>query len=458
MSSVEGMSRTQIKRALKSLRKEWETPPTTEQTDLQKELLRGLYDREQDETEIYFYSQDDNGFPVGGRVANSGSGARVYPTLQLDLTVDKDQWAGIERPKYVYPGNWPPDRISDLIPTAGKSEECFKCHRIKSCRCAAGELPTWIDHWQTSWTDEFRIKPAGNRGLGLFANIHFDHGDVLGQYSGELVPKIARNRTAYTASFSIGKYAPKSANNSTCYINAANGGSAFRFLNHSCNPNAELLLRKCGTKSRRLIAVTARREINEGDEITIEYAEGYFVTCLCEQCESRKTKSNGKKRKFEEEKSGTKSRGKKRRFEEEESSTDDTEDSDSGDKYPEGGAESDTDFTSSSLEPLRKKAKKSAPSGKQKSVPSEAKKTGPSEAKKSGPSEAKKSGPLEAKKSGPSEVKKSGPLEVKKSAPSEVKKSAPSEAKKSAPSEAKKTVFLWRTSARGKSKVVPRKH
>lgn len=361
MVSIQDMSRAQIKKALRSLRTEWENPPTTEQTDMQKELLRGLYDQEQDETEIFFYSQDDNGFPVGSRIADSRSGVRVYPTLQLSLAVDRDRWTGIKRPEEVSPENWPPDQISDLIPTAGKSERCFKCHKVKTCKCDAGELPAWIDYWQTNWTNDFRIKPAGNRGLGLFANTCFDIHDVLGQYTGELLPNIGRNKTSYDASFSIGKYNPKPTEKSICIISAANRGSAFRFLNHSCNPNAEFLIRKCGPKSRRLVAVTARQAINEDDEITINYGKGYFNPCLCEQCESQRTKSKGRKRKFEEVKS----------------SNDDTEDSDSGNNNLEDGSESDKGISSSSPEPPPKKAKKSAPSGKKKSAPSEEKKSAP---------------------------------------------------------------------------------
>jgi hypothetical protein len=49
-------------------------------------------------------------------------------------------------------------------------------------------------------------------------------------------------------------------------IDAAVGGSAARYLNHSCEPNCAPLI-----ESRR-VTVTARRDVRPGEELTYDYA------------------------------------------------------------------------------------------------------------------------------------------------------------------------------------------
>jgi uncharacterized protein len=61
----------------------------------------------------------------------------------------------------------------------------------------------------------------------------------------------------------------------------------FRYLNHSCDPNCELVLVDCtypdGTKAPTEVELHALRPIAEGDELTIDYAwsaDG-AIPCLC---------------------------------------------------------------------------------------------------------------------------------------------------------------------------------
>jgi SET domain-containing protein len=57
-----------------------------------------------------------------------------------------------------------------------------------------------------------------------------------------------------------------------------------RYLNHSCNPNAEALY--CG----RRLWIYAKRDIEPGEAITIDYGSEYFDAfirpkgCGCDQC------------------------------------------------------------------------------------------------------------------------------------------------------------------------------
>ena len=142
-------------------------------------------------------------------------------------------------------------------------------------------LERWAD-----WTLDFRIERVGVRGHGVFAVHYFDSSDVLGQYVGELLPMNSVNsRSSYNAALSIGKYDSNFNRQQKCFIDSANMGSVFRFLNHSCEPNAELLERKCGKRSGRILVVVVTRDIEAGEEVTINYGDDYFgEDCLCRPC------------------------------------------------------------------------------------------------------------------------------------------------------------------------------
>jgi hypothetical protein len=65
-----------------------------------------------------------------------------------------------------------------------------------------------------------------------------------------------------------------------CEIDGARSGSAFRFLNHSCDPNAALFVGRVGT-DRRVKYVMAIRDIEEGEAVTIDYGWKWKASDLC---------------------------------------------------------------------------------------------------------------------------------------------------------------------------------
>jgi uncharacterized protein len=71
-------------------------------------------------------------------------------------------------------------------------------------------------------------------------------------------------------------------------IDGSSRGNLARYVNHSCRPNAEALLRK-GT-----IVFVALRRLAVGEEITLDYGKDYFdlfiknVGCRCASCGSKR--------------------------------------------------------------------------------------------------------------------------------------------------------------------------
>jgi len=103
-------------------------------------------------------------------------------------------------------------------------------------------------------------------GSGVFAAGEFKRGDVIGEVFGRVV-----------------------AGPGDCYaielddIHTLDPDAPFRFLNHSCNPNAEFFTDHRKRDGHYRMFVGARRKIRVGEELTIAY--GWSATdavrCLC---------------------------------------------------------------------------------------------------------------------------------------------------------------------------------
>ena len=105
-------------------------------------------------------------------------------------------------------------------------------------------------------------------GKGVFAQKSFKTGELIGVIRGELVGQ-ADYGSDYCIEFSDEhSLEPK---------------APFRYLNHSCEPNAELVVYEYEEDDDRDLVVLATRRINEAQEITIDYSwpADAAIKCLC---------------------------------------------------------------------------------------------------------------------------------------------------------------------------------
>lgn len=114
-------------------------------------------------------------------------------------------------------------------------------------------------------------------GLGLFTNINLTKGDLVIEYTGEVI-------TAKEANLRGGKYLFELNDNFT--IDGKGRNNTARYINHSCQPNCYPELNEDETK----VFIFAKKKIAPGEELTYNYGEDYFnriirpLGCLCQKC------------------------------------------------------------------------------------------------------------------------------------------------------------------------------
>ena len=112
-----------------------------------------------------------------------------------------------------------------------------------------------------------RVKKS-KLGKALYAVVDFETGQEIGLVEGKII-----NDPDYGSEYCV------ALDDRTSIEPAA----PFRFLNHSCEPNCELLIREYEDSSDRQLAVHAIVPIKAGAELTIDYAwpADAAIHCLC---------------------------------------------------------------------------------------------------------------------------------------------------------------------------------
>ncbi len=118
---------------------------------------------------------------------------------------------------------------------------------------------------------EVRRSPIDGR--GVFATRRLPAGRKFGELAGERIGRReARRRARKRRRIAIVEFEDGTA------IDAAVGGNAFRYVNHSCAPNA--YMRRCYGR----VEFYALRDIAPGEEITCDYGETQHegtLRCRC---------------------------------------------------------------------------------------------------------------------------------------------------------------------------------
>ena len=113
------------------------------------------------------------------------------------------------------------------------------------------------------------------RGFGLFACRNFKAGSLIGEYVGEVMR--ARNYAQLRRERKE-KHWYFMALDKEEVVDASRRGGLTRFLNHSCEPNAEC--QSWTVDGEKRIAIVAQRPIAQDEEVTFDYSWKGAVPCL----------------------------------------------------------------------------------------------------------------------------------------------------------------------------------
>jgi hypothetical protein len=136
--------------------------------------------------------------------------------------------------------------------------ECINCH--DRCR---------NNRFQRCSPRSLQLKEVVGKGHGIFALEEIAKDDLIVEYLGEIigeteyfkrVAKLNENRELHLYFMQLEK---------KNYIDSRYKGSLGRFLNHSCEPNAQIAVWNVGGKLR--LGIFAERNIHIGEEITADY-------------------------------------------------------------------------------------------------------------------------------------------------------------------------------------------
>ena len=140
-------------------------------------------------------------------------------------------------------------------------EECYEevCPCPSMCKNMRFQRMQWA---------KTKVKKAGKKGWGLYAEEDILAGKFVHEYIGELINEKEHKRRMKNEYMGRKKFYVLSTDKKE-YIDATAKGNTARFMNHSCDPN--LKTEKWSVLGERCIGFFAIRDIKKGEELTFDY-------------------------------------------------------------------------------------------------------------------------------------------------------------------------------------------
>ena len=165
------------------------------------------------------------------------------------------------------------------------------CANVATCvECTPGHCPLGDDKCcnmrlqRRQYAQGLRLKDTKlpDKGWGVYASRAVEAGMLLTEYVGEVVSeRCAAHRLRDEYQSEAHHYIMSLADG--CVVDATRAANTARFINHSCDPNAETQKWNVGGETR--IGIFALREILPGEEVTYDYRMqsfgGWQQMCRC---------------------------------------------------------------------------------------------------------------------------------------------------------------------------------
>jgi len=126
--------------------------------------------------------------------------------------------------------------------------------------------------------NKFSVKKSAT-GLGLYSNLQIKKGEFVIEYTGKVL-------TSKEANEKGGKYLFEL--NSRITIDGSGRENLARYINHSCRPNCEAIIKN------KHILIYSTKGIKPNEELTYNYGKEYFKEyikpygCKCAYCKIKK--------------------------------------------------------------------------------------------------------------------------------------------------------------------------
>ncbi|CAN8061462.1 unnamed protein product [Agarophyton chilense] len=189
------------------------------------------------------------------------------------------------------PGNAKEKKDGSENRVACSNELCENRHLRIECvpgECGAGSY-CQNQRLQRLEYAKFKMTSFEHKGVGLMADEDIRAGDLIGEYQGEVISMETFKERMREYQGERHFYFMTLTNK--LVIDASRKSQATRFLNHSCDPNAETQKWNAGGEPR--VGIYAVRDISKGEEITFDYGarsiEKGSAPCVCGSSKCRGT-------------------------------------------------------------------------------------------------------------------------------------------------------------------------
>jgi hypothetical protein len=213
-------------------------------------------------------------------------------------------WRGEEKPPKWPRDEWPARKMEALISAEwSRGLRCAGRFLWGERKCQAATNDFECGHTFKEWISggldfdsRFELRDTGDRGLGVFTKVDWKRYDMLGCYTGHIIPDAVAedSATRYALEMPIGP-PPKSKTSRwdrawyCALIDAKDKGNWTRFVNHHCQSNTVYTASRVG--KQLVMVVRANRNIPAGSEITANYGDIYWArmtfNCACGSAECR---------------------------------------------------------------------------------------------------------------------------------------------------------------------------
>lgn len=210
-------------------------------------------------------------------ILQTDDGTEEFRTLEEDFQLNLANYCecglnGCEKDNCTHGGNYEIRNNQIVLRTDRKCKDLiYECNA--ACQCSDVCLNKLV---QFGPTGDLEIKSIENKGYGLITQKSLTQGTFVCEYAGEILTKseaIKRDQSGSSMNYILCLNEMSAGGNSNkiqTFIDPSRKGNIGRYINHSCDPNCEILSVRVDSVIPK-IAIFTKRNIKDREELTFSY-------------------------------------------------------------------------------------------------------------------------------------------------------------------------------------------